>query len=498
MESKIVQSFDVARRSLNGRLIAPYQREGVMWMLLREHQLEAPRGGFLCDEMGLGKTVQLISTILGNPKNRTLVIVPKSIIFQWKEEINKFAPSLKVYIYDGSDRPENPNEILAENPNIVICPYTLMVAKGKPKGTLTPLHRIYWNRVILDEAHEIRNKKSKISISVKNLNCDIRWIVTGTPVFNSIKDFISLCEFLGISKVMVQGMTQKIRDTYVLRRTKDDLSKFNERLRLPDCEFENVEIEMSHEEKELYSFVFSECQETVRRIFKRSAMVNFRTMELLECLLRSRQVCVYPQLYFDGVAKKNEVEPEIWNGDTEKLKKLFELISEHPTEKSLVFCQFTDEMNYIQTRLTSMGKKVFRIDGSVTGINRNYEVNNFKKSLEKDAVFVIQIKAGGQGINLQEATRVYITAPSWNPATELQAIGRSHRTGQTQKVYVKKLIYTGDDDCPSIEESIMALQGHKSLVCAEVLNDKRIENQIPTKSKNPGISIRDIKKIFAV
>ena len=115
-------------------------------------------------------------------------------------------------------------------------------------------------------------------------------------------------------------------------------------------------------------------------------------------------------------------------------------------------------------------------------------------------MFVIQIKSGGQGLNLQEATRVYITAPSWNPATELQAIARSHRTGQTHKVVVRKLIYAGTDELPSIEESMMELQGHKSVICSEVLNDPRLAGQIPAckKGTTEALTIREIKKIFHV
>ena len=123
------------------------------------------------------------------------------------------------------------------------------------------------------------------------------------------------------------------------------------------------------------------------------------------------------------------------------------------------------------------------------------QIEEFKNA-SSGAVFIIQIKSGGQGLNLQEATRVYITAPAWNPATELQAIGRSHRTGQTQAVHVKKLVYK---ECPrfiSVEEEMMALQGHKSIVCAEVLNDERIEKQIPVNRTSAKISILDIKKIF--
>ena len=133
---------------------------------------------------------------------------------------------------------------------------------------------------------------------------------------------------------------------------------------------------------------------------------------------------------------------------------------------------------------------MFRIDGSVSKDGRLDQIRLFKHA-ESNAVLIIQIKSGGQGLNLQEATRVYITAPSWNPATELQAVGRCHRSGQTKTVYVKKFVYEN-----SVEEGMMALQGHKSTICAEVLHDKRIEDQIPVKERKSTISILDIKKIF--
>jgi SNF2 family DNA or RNA helicase len=143
-----------------------------------------------------------------------------------------------------------------------------------------------------------------------------------------------------------------------------------------------------------------------------------------------------------------------------------------------------------------VGQSVFRIDGSVDKDARVREIDGFKK-IQSGAVFIIQIKAGGQGLNLQEATRVYITAPSWNPATELQAIARSHRTGQVSKVFVKKLVCSGDDLYPSVEESIMNLQGHKSTICAEVLNDPRLVQQIPTKTRS-SMTLADILNIFRV
>lgn len=481
----IEDQYTHAKNTLSGRLFAPYQREGVLWMLTMENQTSGPKGGFLCDEMGLGKTVQLVATMLGNPKPRTLIIVPKSIITQWVEEINRFAPHLTINIFDGPER-------RIQEADVTFAPYTLLTTKGGSVDSKTPLHMLQWDRVILDEAHEIRNKKSKLFKSVCRLQTQIKWIVTGTPVFNSMEDFVSLCTFLGLSKVVVQGMTNKIKDIYILRRTKEDLAKINERLRLPPCHFENVELDMYPDEKQLYEIVFLEAQDTIRDAFRNVISINAKNMIILECLLRARQAMIWPQMYLDGVAKQNETQAEKWVGRSKKMETLFEMISSHPNEKSLVFCQFRGEMNHIQSHLNC---PVFRIDGSVPKEERVKQIEGFKKA-QPGAVFIIQIKSGGQGLNLQEATRVYITAPSWNPATELQAIGRSHRTGQTKPVYVKKLIYK---ECPrfvSVEEEMMALQGHKSIVCSKVLNDERIEKQIPVNRTTDKISILDIKKIF--
>ncbi len=188
---KIEEQYNRAKDRLNGRLFAPYQREGVLWMLTMENQTSGPKGGFLCDEMGLGKTVQMVSTMLGNIKRRTLIVVPKSIITQWVNEIKKFAPQLSVHVFDG------PKRHLKEA-DIVIAPYSLL---STPEETNSQTHLGSGH---IDEAHEIRNKSSRLFKSVCRLKTDIKWIVTGTPVFNSMNDFVSLCAFLGIEKSLVQ------------------------------------------------------------------------------------------------------------------------------------------------------------------------------------------------------------------------------------------------------------------------------------------------------
>ena len=491
MSNSVSSSVAQARTKFNGRLIVPYQPEGVAWMLNRELNGGQVRGGFLCDEMGLGKTAQTTAMMLGNPLPRTLIIVPKSIITQWVNEIKRFAPHLKVYTYDGPAREHGP----IANHDITIAPYSLTTNRKTPEHG-TPLHRFGWDRVILDEGHEIRNSKSQTHKSIIKFRASIKWILTGTPIFNSIKDFVALCGFLGIPQRVVQAYPDKIRNSYLLRRTKADVAKFNKRLELPPCDFENVELDMYPVERGYYNQAFTEAKGAIDSIFRTSDNIASHNMEILECLLRVRQVMIHPQLYLTGMATKSETETEQFCGITRKFEYLRDGILSHPGEKTLVFCQFIQEMNLIQEMFEAdhAGINIFRIDGSVSKDQRDLNLVNFRKDTGQ-SVFLIQVKAGGVGLNIQEATRVYITAPSWNPATELQAIGRSHRTGQTQKVWVKKLIYTGDDEIPSVEQSIMVLQGHKSTVCAEILGDERLLKQIPQTNRK-GVSLRDVRNIF--
>ena len=469
--------------TFNGRLLQ-HQREGVKWLLARERSVDYP-GGFLCDEMGLGKTVQLVATMLENPVDRTLIIVPKSIVTQWLGEINKFGPSLKVNLFDG------PKRALDSSAHVTIAPYSIL--PQRKGGPLCPLISVEWGRIILDEGHEIRTQRSKTTIAAKVLPGRIRWVVTGTPVFNSIRDFVSLGGFIGIPKSHVQCYTNEIREKYLLRRTKLDCERFT----LPPCDIETVELGMNAEEALMYREVYRKSQETVEEIFAEGQQ-NVHQMELIECLLRVRQVMAWPQLYLDGMAIKEGSDPVKWTGGSVKIDCLMKMIKEHPNEKTLVFGQFMGEMDEIHDRLHEARIPVFRIDGSIDTEKRAERIEKFQKSSAGGPapVFIIQIKAGGVGLNLQSATRIYITCPAWNPATELQAICRAHRNGQTKKVFVKKLIYAEVEGLPSIEQSIIELQGHKSAVCAEVLNDERLKAQLP--ALKGGVTARAVRKIFSV
>ena len=231
-----------------------------------------------------------------------------------------------------------------------------------------------------------------------------------------------------------------------------------------------------------------EAQDSITQVMRESVSLHRRNMYMLECLLRMRQIMRWPQLYFDGVAKSNEQIPEIWKHSTHKMSRLFQELASHPTEKAVIFCTFKGELDYIERQLAC---PTFRIDGNVEKDERQRQIELFGNAPD-NSVMVTQIKCGGVGLNIQCATRVYIMAPSWNPATELQAIGRCHRSGQKNDVFVKKMVYKDTPISRSVELAMMSLQGHKSILCADVLNDKRIENQIPIRQEKTMDAIRKI------
>ena len=422
------------------RLYEPYQSDGVKWMLTREISGKHS-GGFLCDEMGLGKTVQTIATMVYNKVPHTLIVVPNSIVHQWVDEIETHS-TLTVSVYKN-----------AQTTDVSVTTYGAFVNES------SPVFAEKWDRVVFDEAHEVRNPGSKrFKNIIRNLRCNIRWMLTGTPVYNSDRDFKALIRIL-----TNDWFFQENKNEVILRRTKADLDTFNENLKLPPCEFECVEIERYPEEERFYTRIFDKFSHMIDDDAESNMLV-------LEGFLRLRQFSIHPSLC-----------PFEYTGPSKKMEMLQQLLSEHPDEKTLIFCQFKREMDYIRDFLTV---KCFRLDGDVESDMRKKIIKRFKK-YPGGCVFLIQIKTGGQGLNLQEATRVYITSPSWNPATELQAISRAHRTGQTKPVHVKKLVCVSTSNTPSIDESIVELQDHKSTVCADVLNDPRVANQLPkTKRRN--------------
>lgn len=417
----------------------PYQRDGVAWMVNRE-QSHFP-GGFLCDEMGLGKTIQMIWTMKVNKLPKTLIIVPNSLVSQWEIELKKFGESATVTTY---------SKFVRENP--------MMYQQ--------------WDRLILDEGHEIRTFNTKRFVNICKIPSRIRWVLSGTPIYNKESEFNTLRSFV------LQGPFKVPRGRILLRRTKQDVG-----LNLPSLNFENVQIDMTPDEWSLYSDSFEEYASQV-----------LTGIQMLGAFVRMRQLSIHPSLCVPD-----------YTGRSAKIDALVQDIRGHPGEKTIVFCQFHKEMDILTEELGPK-YRVVRLDGNVPTEDRQELIDFFNLSVRKSGkpfdadcpapVFLIQVKTGGQGLNLQAATRVYITSPSWNPATELQAIARAHRTGQTREVHVKRYVYTTQsDDVNSIDECLVKIQSRKSKITADILEDQRIVDQIPGSLQN--ISVQEIRKIFS-
>ena len=475
-----MNDYQYACSKFQGNLIKPYQSEGVRWMMVKERD-QTP-GGILCDEMGLGKTAQTICTMLADRSpTSTLIICPKSVVDQWYNEIRKFAPCLKdnVLIFTGNDKKKTIDEI--RQYRVIITTLGMIV----PRKTLHlgKLHAINWHRIVVDEAHEMRNRKSKTFWSVTHLKGRIRWCLTGTPVFNKIDDLVSLMQWIGIPRQHVQAGLKPCIERYILRRTKEEVGIFNEKLALPPCSVTNIDIDLSEEELKVYTRAFNGAKNAINRA-QNSTNGGMYMMEILEKFLRCRQCLAYPALITKALYD------EEWNHPTTKITTLLRLLNKHPTEKSLVFCNFRGEMDVIQRMVT---RNTYRIDGSLTLHERRLQIANFNND-STGGVFLIQIKAGGVGLNLQNATRVYVTSPAWNPATEIQAIGRAHRTGQTKPVHVCRLI-TKDpsDEILSIETSILRLQEAKSIIFKQIIDNVGEMGKLPVidnpKSQRFGMSI---------
>ena len=445
-------------------LLPPFQPAGVKWLLDREND-DGVRGGFLCDEMGIGKTAQLVATMCRNPLTKTLIVVPKSIVGQWRNELHRFTDGLMpVRMFDGPNRLERIGD-LTQFEGVVLAPYSVMNAQSL-------LHDYKWDRLILDEGHEIRNSKTKVHQCLAALDAGIKWVVSGTPVFNSMKDFVALCSFVGLTRGDVLRDYERIRQKYVLRRTKESKSAVD-----------TIELDMYPEEQQLYTKAFQYGQGLLDS--------TDNAIIMLEGILRLRQVMTWPQLFTDGLAIKENTDPELYTGRSKKHEVLMESIESHPDEKALVFTQFTVETDRIQEMLTERGIPTFRIDGHVTDKEeREIRIEQFRQA-PPNAVFLIQIRAGGVGLNLQEASRVYITSPAWNPATELQAIGRADRTGQKRTVHVTRMVYRTFPGVNSIEEFMMDLHEKKSNIVADILGGQK-------KGGSSDLTMRTIAKIFSV
>ncbi|MGL6107343.1 SNF2-related protein [Romboutsia sp.] len=407
-------------------------------------------GGILADEMGLGKTIQIITFLLSQQNKKSIVITPTALIYNWKNEFEKFAPTLKIGLaYNGI---EQRNTIINEinNYDVILTTY------GTLKNDLEKYQGITFDYCIIDEAQQIKNPKSISSKTVKDINAKVRFALTGTPVENNLTELWSIFDFIMPGYLFNESKFQQvfIKDSnnltnlkklikpFMLRRTKKEVIK-----ELPDKIEQKFFVELGKDHRKVYNgFV-----KVIKNKIKES---NQDKITVFSYLTKLRQMCLIPELMV-----KN------YNGKNSKLNITLKLIEESNDNKILIFSQFTGVLKTIGKELENNNIPYFYLDGKTPASERVKLVDEFNNTNDAK-VFLISLKAGGTGLNLTSASMVIHFDPWWNPAVEDQASDRAHRLGQKNVVNVIKLIAKD-----TVEEKVLGLQEVKKELIEDIIND---------------------------
>ena len=434
------------------KILRPYQKEGFYWL---QHLRKLHFGGCLADDMGLGKTLQtvaLLASVYSRPLNASLVVVPKSLLHNWKNELRKFAPQLKIYIHAGNRRskPEQIEELFNAC-QVIITSY------GIVRTDVEYLAKYAFYYLILDESQYIKNSGSVIYRSVKQLSSTHRLSLTGTPVENSLTDLWAQFNFINpdllgnlsafknnylhkISKEKnerAQKNLQRLIHPFLLRRTKEEVTP-----ELPPLSQEIVYCDMTEEQEKVYIEEKNSIRNNLledRKLFVKNGFIALQSLMRLR-LLSNHPVMTYPQYHGDS-------------GKFDQVMLYFEDIKANG-HKVLIFSSFVKSLEIIAESFAERGWKYAMLTGKTE--KREKEIDRFNQDKDVNA-FLISLKAGGTGLNLTEADYVFIIDPWWNPAAEMQAVSRAHRIGQDKKVMVYRFISSR-----SIEEKIISLQEEKS------------------------------------
>jgi len=475
--------FFVLDANFNAEL-RPYQQQGLNWLqFLRDYQFN----GILADDMGLGKTVQTLAHLLlekqsGRMEKPSLVIMPTSLVGNWRREIEQFAPELKVLVLHGSERHGLFEKITVHD--VVLTTYPLL---HRDQDIL--LKEVF-HYIILDEAQYIKNPKSQTAQIAYKLKANHRLALTGTPMENHLGELWSIYHFLmpGFLNDLkrfqqlfrkpiendADGERQKQLNQriapFLLRRTKDEVLED-----LPDKTEIISTITLQGEQRDLYEAVRLAMDEKVRKEVANKGLARSQIM-ILDALLKLRQTCCDPRIVSLPQAKKVN--------QSAKLTFLMEILPEMVEEgrKILVSSQFTKMLALIEAELKKEGIGYSKLTGQTR--KRDEAINNFQTG--KVPVFLISLKAGGVGLNLTAADTVIHYDPWWNPAVERQATDRAHRIGQKKAVFVYKLVTEG-----TVEEKIIALQQKKQALADAVYSGKAGE-------KANSISSEDLSDLLGV
>jgi superfamily II DNA or RNA helicase len=445
--------------TFTGRLRA-YQREGLGWLLFLQR---FGFGGCLADDMGLGKTVMVLAlldvrrdTAPGGERRPSLVVAPRSLVFNWRQEAARFTPQLRVLDYTGGDRASTRSRF-AEH-DLVLTTY------GTLRRDAEALSAERFDYVVLDEAQAIKNATSQSAKAARVLNAAHRLALSGTPIENHLGELWSLFEFLnpgllGTARAFQRaGTAERLDDEtvallsrglrpFILRRTKAQVASD-----LPSRNEQTIYCELERPQRAVY--------DELRAHYRRSLLEGTNgngfgraKLQVLEALLRLRQAACHPGL----------IDRRHANDASAKLDVLVPRVTESVEEghKTLVFSQFTSFLALLRTRLDAAGITYEYLDGRTQ--NRQSKVERFQTD-PACRLFLISLKAGGLGLNLTAAEYVFLLDPWWNPAVEAQAIDRAHRIGQSRHVFAYRLIARD-----TVEERVLELQQRKRHLADAIL-----------------------------
>jgi SNF2 family DNA or RNA helicase len=464
-------SSDYPRPSMIMADLRQYQVTGYQWLrTLASNGL----GGILADDMGLGKTLQSIVYISSyveengekkNPDNHFLIVCPTSLIYNWLDEIENFAPSLKAVVVCGMPVERQETIEKYEQYDILITSYPLI------RRDISFYEKIQFHTVFIDEAQFIKNDSSMNAKSVKQLKAKNRFALTGTPIENSLSELWSIFDFIMpgylqthsrfveiYEKPIMKEDLKTLHDLhqhiapFILRRMKKDVLE-----ELPDKYETKMLTDLSEDQKKVYLSYLEHIRGELNSNASGSNTEHSR-IKILAALTRLRQICCHPSTFIDN-----------YQGGSGKLDLLMEIISEGIANdhRILVFSQFTSMLKIIEDSLKDLELSYFYLEGNTPTATRNDYVKRFNSGEGK--VFLISLKAGGTGLNLTGADTVIHYDPWWNPAVEDQATDRAYRIGQKNKVHVMKLITKG-----TIEEKIYKLQKKKRKLSDSIMNSKEV------------------------
>ncbi len=458
-----LQNYAAPSAAINAKL-RPYQLTGFQWLQALN---SVGWGGCLADDMGLGKTLQTITFLQflkeNNPGSVQLVICPTSLIFNWESELDKFCPTLKYHTYYGNQR--NFDDSHFEQFDIILTTY------GVLRLDVLQLAKFSWHYIVLDESQAIKNPTAQITQCLKLLKSKNRLILSGTPVQNNTSDLYAQFNFINpgflgqyeffkrefaspIDKYGDKLKSAQLRHMvypFMLRRTKEQVAPD-----LPDKTEMVLWCSMGKEHRAIYEEYKNYYRDMLLQKIEEEG-IGKSGIYVLEGLLRLRQICDHPVLVKGDAVQTTE---------SVKIEELMREIRENSGgHKSLIFSQFSEMLKLISKELEQAGISYCYLDGSTSAKNRKEAVRCFQED-ESIQVFLISLKAGGVGLNLTAADYVYLVDPWWNPAAEQQAIDRTHRIGQTRKIFAYKMICKD-----TIEEKILLLQQKKKSLANDLVNE---------------------------